>query len=250
MTPAEQVNAITAQALDELDRLRQPPFLFADVSAYQQVPDAALLTGPWVGAIVKATEGLHYAPDWFAHAWKAIGSRPELLRGWYHFLRFGLPGRDQADYALAAVERAGGYRAGEVSVLPVVDAERNKANLTASAQQVEDCVSAFAERIRERTGRGTLLYGRGAMRDLGIRSKMGCVGVWNPAYTAEMPMAGLEAWGLEDVVLWQYAGDRRGDASRHMLPLVSPVGGDCSVYVQGREKPTWDGLARRVCGGV
>lgn len=230
-----------------LDKLRQPPFLIADVSAWQPVPDPAKLTGPWVGALLKATEGLGYAPQWFVDAWRAIGTRPELLRGWYHFLRFSLPGDKQADYALAAVERAGGYRAGELSILPVVDVERNKANLTASAAQVEDCVEAFARRIRERTGRGTLLYGRGAMRDLGIRSKMGCVGVWNPAYTAEMPMTGLEAWGLDDVVMWQYS-DGKGDASRHMLPLKSPIGGDCSVYVDGARKPTWEGLLRRVCG--
>lgn len=244
MTTLEDAAAAGARGAAAKD----PPFLFADVSAYQQVPDAALLTGPWVGAIVKATEGLHYAPDWFGEAWRAIGARPELLRGWYHFLRFALPGRDQADYALAALERAGGYRPGEVSVLPVVDVERNKANLTASAAQVEDCVSAFAERIYERTGRRPLLYGRGAMRDLQIRSKMGCVGVWNPDYTAEMTMHGLEAWTLDDVVLWQYAGDGRGDAHRHMLPLVSPIGGDCSVYVDGARKPTWSGLLKRVCG--
>ena len=108
---------------------------------------------------------------------------------------------------------------------------------------------AFADRCYEVSGKRPLLYGRGAMRDLGIRSKMGCVGVWNPGYTAEMPMAGLEAWTLDDVVMWQYAGDGSGDASRHMLPLKSPIGGDCSVYVQGREKPTWSGLRRRL-GGV
>jgi GH25 family lysozyme M1 (1,4-beta-N-acetylmuramidase) len=226
---------------------RSPPFLFADVSAYQAVPDAALLTGPWCGAILKATEGLHYAPEWFVEAWRAISQRSELLRGWYHFLRFGLPGRDQADFALAHVERACGSSLGG-EILPVVDVERNKANLTASAAQVEDCVSAFAARIEERTGRGTLLYGRGAMRDLQIRSKMGCVGVWNPGYTAEMPMNGLEAWTVDDVVLWQYAGDRQGDASRHLLPLVSPIGGDCSVYVDGARKPTWESLRRRLCG--
>ena len=79
MTPAEQVEGITARALDELDKLREPPFLIADISAYQPVPDASKLTGPWVGAILKATEGLHYAPQWFIDAWRAIGTRPELL---------------------------------------------------------------------------------------------------------------------------------------------------------------------------
>ena len=93
-----------------------------------------------------------------------------------------------------------------------------------------------------------VVYATGAMRDLGIRSKMGCVGVWNPGYTAEMPMAGLEAWTLDDVVMWQYAGDGSGDASRHMLPLKSPIGGDCSVYVQGKERPEWGALKRRLCG--
>ena len=57
---------------------------------------------PWHGAIIKATEGLHYAPPWFGWNWDAIrsasGSRfgVDFFRGCYHYLRFDLGGIEQA----------------------------------------------------------------------------------------------------------------------------------------------------------
>ena len=87
-------------------------------------------------------------------------------------------------------------------------------------------------------GRQVMLYGRGAMRDLGINDRMGCSRVWNPAYTATMVRHGLEAWDLEDIVLWQYCGD--GSAAIASLPHSVPGFGACdiSVFVKGAQKPT------------
>ncbi len=83
-----------------------------------------------------------------------------------------------------------------------------------------------------------ILYGRGAMRDLGINDKMGCDLVWNPAYTAQMVTHGLEAFALEDIVLWQYCGD--GTAAIKTLPSTVPGFGPCdlSVFVKGAQAPT------------
>jgi hypothetical protein len=67
---------------------------------------------------------------------------------------------------------------------------------------------------------------------------MGCDLVWNPAYTSTMVLHGLEAWNLEDVVLWQYCGD--GTAAVANLPRSVPGFGTCdlSVFVKGAQRPT------------
>ena len=230
-----------------------PPYLFADLYEGDNAHPAwtALSTcPPFVGAIVKCTEGLHYAPEWFLTQWRGIkNAAPERygftwFRGAYHYLRFNEDGRAQADAYLAHVERAGGWGNGDI--LPIVDMERgpaNGANYGASEQQVIDTTSAWSERVREMTGREVMLYGRGLLRDLGIKDRMGCSRVWCPSYTAELVRHGLEAWTLDEIAMWQFSdGAGSGDASVHHLPLKSPIGGDVSVYIDGARKPTLERL--------
>jgi GH25 family lysozyme M1 (1,4-beta-N-acetylmuramidase) len=111
-------------------------------------------------------------------------------------------------------------------------------NRSATRQQVIDCVTACANRIREQTNRRVILYGRGAMGELNINNRMGCDLVWNPSYTTTMHLHGIEAWDLEDVVLWQYCGD--GTATVANLPHSVPGFGACdiSVFVKGAQRPT------------
>ena len=62
-------------------------------------------------------------------------------------------------------------------IVPIVDVERGgerNPNQRATAQQVIDCTSAWVNKVKETTGPPVCLYGRGAMRDLSITSKMGC----------------------------------------------------------------------------
>jgi len=49
----------------------------------------------------------------------------------------------------------------------------------------------------------------GAMRDKGIKSRMGCDWLWIPRYTATLPKQMYEraGWDLPKVALWQYCGD-------------------------------------------
>lgn len=237
-----------------------PPFVFVDLYSgdlggqpkWDVLPGLANVRG----VIVKAMEGTSlHDHGWFKEAWpkvKALGADQygtSWFRGAYLFVRFADSGVDQADAYLAAVEAAGGWESGDI--LPIVDVEQGgeqHANRQANAQMVTECVSTCAQRLREVTGRGVILYGRGAMRDLGIRDKMGCDVVWNPSYTKKMSRHGLEAWALDDIVLWQYCGD--GQATVENLPHELPGFGkvDLSVYVQGAEKPTLEALRRRLLG--
>jgi hypothetical protein len=237
-----------------------PPYLLVDLYPLDLGPrppwEVLARTPGYVGAIIKAMEGTGYRDGgWFAANWPAVqeagGDRyPDTwFRGAYLFLRFAVAGADQADAYLDAIDAAGGW--GDGDILPIIDVEQGgpqNPNRRASAQQVIDCTTDCADRIRERTGRRVMLYGRGAMRDLGITDHMGCDVVWNPAYTNPMVRNGLQSWDLDDIVLWQYCGD--GTAAFPKLPHSVPGFGhgkvDISVYIQGAEKPTLDEARRRL----
>lgn len=230
----------------------QPPFLIADASSWQgEDPPWRIIEQNCVGLILKATQGMHYAPDWFVRHWQRVrdigGERygQTWLRGAYHYLDFYTSGTRQADRFLAHVAKAGGWDHGDI--MPIVDVERGGANQDAHAQQVVDCVQEFAAQVKHEIGRNVILYGRGAMRDLAIRSKMGCVAVWNPGELEEMPLNGLTpTWKLDEIVMWQYSD---GKACKAKLPPRLPgwTGGlDLSVYVDGANKPTLESLRARL----
>ncbi|MCP4204256.1 MAG: hypothetical protein GY769_20255 [bacterium] len=56
----------------------------------------------------------------FERNWREAG-RVGFMRGFYHFFRGGLPGRDQANLAIAAVKRAGGMKRSDMP--PALDFE-------------------------------------------------------------------------------------------------------------------------------
>jgi GH25 family lysozyme M1 (1,4-beta-N-acetylmuramidase) len=242
-------------------------YLFVDVYALDLhgKPDWDVLvnTPKFFGAILKSTEGVHYdGGDWFKKNWPAVKTAgadrygKTWFRGAYHFLKFNQDGAQQADYYLANIDAAGGWDGGDI--IPIIDVElgndgsknpsKRNSNRDASAQQIIDCTSACAERLRSRTGRRVMLYGRGAMRDKAIKSRMSCDIVWNPSYTAKMVRNGLEAWNLSDIALWQYCGDGVAAFDEAKLPRSVPNFGkvDISVYIDGANKPTHDSLIARL----
>jgi GH25 family lysozyme M1 (1,4-beta-N-acetylmuramidase) len=227
-----------------------PPYLIVDQysgDSGPRPPWEKLVDSPtFYGAIVKAWEGTQFNDGgWFRNNWPAIrevgGDRygRSWFRGAYLFLKFMQSATEQADAYLSAVDEAGGWDSGDI--VPVVDVEqggKKNTNRQASAQQVIDCVTECASRLREQTGRRIMLYGRGAMRDLGINDRMGCDVVWNPSYTAKMVRNGLQAWDLEEIVLWQYCGDNF--AANKNLPNTAPgfAKVDISVFIKGAQRPT------------
>lgn len=184
------------------------------------------------GAIIKATEGTYYnGGKWFKDNWKAIsphytGARTTPWhRGCYHFLKFNQDGDTQAKYYLQAVRDAGGWE--QSDLLPIVDVELGGAgdsNQKATAAQVVGVTTAFATRVLKETGRPVTLYGNGAMRDLGITSRMGCEYIWVPRYTSTLPAVTYEraGWTKDRLLFWQYCGD--GEAYLPGYPRTSPLG--------------------------
>jgi GH25 family lysozyme M1 (1,4-beta-N-acetylmuramidase) len=228
------------------------PYLFVDLYSLDdgalvgKHPDWHVLANAksYFGAILKAWDGKSFNDGgWFQKHWPAVRAAAaekygnSWFRGAYLFLEFAQSGAEQADAYLRAVDSAGGWGPGDI--LAIIDAEQGREarpaangkpavaahpNRSASKQQVIDCVTECANRIRDRTGRRVILYGRGLMRDLGINVRMGCDLVWNPAYTPTMVVHGLEAWDLEDVVLWQYCGDGTAVPKPDIFSLLSVAG--------------------------
>ena len=243
-----------------------PPFLFVDIYAQDlgAKPPWAMAMDDCYGAIIKCTEstgGYQYTP-WFIDNWKRLivlaGERygRTWFRGAYHFLTFAKSGAAQADYYLDTINKAGGWEHGDLHAIVDVElgGERNP-NQRASAQQIIDCTSAFATRVKSVSGSKVILYGRGAMRDKEINSKMNCDLVWNPSYTERMVTNGLVTvdgkpgpWKLDEIVMWQFSGDGVGDSSVHHLPLSPDDFGkvDMSVYVEGANKPSLASMRSRL----
>ncbi|HEY3735620.1 MAG TPA: GH25 family lysozyme, partial [Streptosporangiaceae bacterium] len=124
------------------------------------------------GVILKAWDGPQYNDGgWFAANWPAVREAGAArygvswFRGAYLFLRFAASGSAQADAYLKAIDQAGGWDSGDI--IPIIDVElgdtKNPANLNgkATAQQVIDCTTQCANRIRAVTGKRIMLYGRG-----------------------------------------------------------------------------------------
>lgn len=222
-----------------------------------------------IGCIIKASQGLSWGASneaWFKRGWQEIkrvgGERygKDWFRGAYHFLTFKRDGAAQADYFLKLVEQAGGWDVGDI--MPIVDAEeggqgdwaggekleaiKDPAKRKRLANEVIECVSKFADRVKQKTGLRVMLYGRGIMRDLGISDRMKCDGVANPAYTKVMPDMSKYGWPLSDVLLWQLCGD--GVVYSPGFPSEIPGWGkeDYSVYVDGANKTDLVSFRRRV----
>jgi hypothetical protein len=238
---------------------RPGPFYFGDLYwAEGDTPNFAesAKDPKWCGFILKATQGTLYSKaPWFIknlpRAKAAGGARlgKDWFVGAYHYLNFHQRGLHQADYFLSVCKKAGVKWDDGTMICPVVDVERGKpggSNYAASKALVMECVAEFAARVRAKTGRRVAMYGRGAMRDLGITSKMGCDWVWNPAYTKTMTTNGLiPPWSLDDINLWQYCGAGEGGVAVG-YPTECPGLGrlDISKYIDGPRPTTLSALRR------
>lgn len=182
------------------------PFFIPDVSAWQgnDLNYETIATTPnHVGCIVKATQGVSYAPPWFRENWPRVraagGARfgRSWFRGCYHYAEPTPSGTAQADYLLKAVDRAGGW--GEGDMPPAWDLEGEK---WTSRQQIIDVSSQFAERIKQRLGKAPILYTGSTWRQFGVKERAGFEVLWTPHMDLMVPFG----WPNASVILHQYVG--------------------------------------------
>jgi GH25 family lysozyme M1 (1,4-beta-N-acetylmuramidase) len=189
---------------------------------------------PWHGAILKATQGTYYdGAAWFDSNWRAVsaagGARygVDWFRGAYHYLDIRIDGAAQADFFLKAVARAGGWDAGDL--WPMVDVERAGQRGEINAARIIDCVTAFVERVRDSTGRDTMLYGGSFLAEQGITERMGAKWLAIARYTPTLPSMVITriGWDLASLALWQYCGD--GVAELSGYPREAPGCGKVDI---------------------
>lgn len=229
-----------------------------------------------VGAILKATEGISYRyTDWFVREgrraremWQGRLGRDRFM-GSYHYLQLRRDGAKQAEYFVRTMEKINMPQGG-VDIHPALDFEqggqvgffpsdcpkdeegRHMLHLLPDgvkrdlAKRAMETVRKCAERFRELTGFKPMLYGRGLQRDLGMTTirgytqdqlRMGCVKVWNPAYTSKIVRMEAYGWPIEDVPLWQYCGG--GDEAHAKLPNGIPGFSDdvdLNVHIDGSNR--------------
>lgn len=211
MSPVPAPAPVTVTSVDPL---------FVDVYAGDGPKDwkAFCAAGPpWSGAIFKCSQGTYYRPKEFAKERRAFlyaaGDRHggTLFDGAYHYLDLSLDGGIQADYAMLAVDRAGGDKRGTLWLM--VDVERGGQRIRRPGRAlVEDRVHGFARRYEQITGRKATLYGGELLRDVGITSLLGCGRLAVALYGAELhgqhesTVAFLRRTGsdLSHLLLWQY----------------------------------------------
>jgi len=232
------------------------PILFVDCywGDHGKIPNfAAVANEPnYYGVVLKATQGTSYGhDDWFLNNWQRVrlsgGDRygSSWFRGCYHYLVIRRDPVRQADYYLSTVQRAGGWGLGDF--LPIVDVEEGQENEGCSKQEVVDCTSRFAERIRERMGVGAILYAGSYLRALKITEHMGCVGLWTARYGPELgDKAANIGWSIDDVFAWQYAGDHPSNLPKGLPWGIPGFGkGDTSVVINGKQRSSLQGVRDR-----
>ena len=199
-------------------------------------------------AFIKATGaeiGRCFTDPQFAKNWP--GARMAgIPRGAYHFMHGRLSGREQAEYYLDAVDKAGGFAPGDL--LPVVDAEWPKEG---GALFLINELWKYAEVIRQEIGVEPIIYtGAWYWNPIpGDKSQASASPLWLAGYTPNMPKA-PEPW--IDVDVWQFTDKGRVagittnvDLNRMIVPLSSLViGGRPS---QPSEMPEMS-VIRRIIG--
>lgn len=188
-------------------------FFLPDLSSWQgNAPnfDAIAAAPDMVGCIIKSSQGLGpgVSPDqghsltWFKDNWPRVraagGARygTRWFRGLYHYATT-TSGAAQADYVLQAVDRAGGWGAGDLP--PAWDLE---GAAWSSAQQIIDVSSTFADRIKQRLGRSPILYTGSIWRKFGVKDRAG----FNALWTTHMDLMEAFGWTNASVILHQYVG--------------------------------------------
>lgn len=207
-----------------------------DIGGKPDWPKLVAAGPPWHGAIIKASEGVggnvkwqREGAVWTRANWPAIrtaaGDRygVDFWRGAYHYLLTRGDGRAQAEHYLRTIEDAGGWDQGDI--FPIVDVEEGSGNDGTPKQQVIDCTTAWAEKVKIETGRDVILYAGHWVVELGIRDRMGCALLIYAAYTARLNAAtSYAALGrqLSELWGWQYCGDGQGYVQGY--PMRSPIG--------------------------
>lgn len=188
---------------------------------------------PWCGLGMKISEGTYYPrdkqADWINKYWAQIpvaaGARfgVDFFRWGYHYFRVDEDPIEQGEKYLTTVEKAGGFKHGDM--LPMIDVETSENPPHGPAQRVIDGVTEFAEFMLKNLGCRPLLYAGSYLRDLDITDHMGCAFLSTAAYGSTLParLYNEIGWSIDQLESWQYQGTESysGPAG---YPRLCPIG--------------------------
>lgn len=221
---------------------------------------------PWIGSIVKASEGLGFVSSWFGDQWRRLRElAPDRygstwFRGAYHYIRLDQDPIKQAHAFLGQIQAAGGLDSGD---LLMIDVEGANQPLVTGSQIVAD-VSTFVAEVKRETGKRIVLYGNIFLAEHGVTDHCGCDALIVARYTATLPPviynrigwtwsndAGAE---LPTLLGWQYCGSGQrgefmGDTSVTGYPTRTPIGiCDTTALIGAGGGDGGLELLKRVCG--
>ncbi len=163
---------------------------FADISHHQGVVDLAKYKAAGHDRIImKATEGTGFTDPLFNSNWVEAG-RLGLKRTAYHFQRARFNGADEFDHFYAAVQEAGGLRAGDWLCL---DTEDTDTPSRGAANAKEFTARAVARGVKE----GLVYTGRWYGLPNGIKATIFPTGwrkLWISDYTPGQADTAVELW--------------------------------------------------------
>lgn len=205
----------------------------------------------YLGAVLKATEGTALSAaeiDWFKYNWDLLlrlggadyGSF--WFRGCYHFLDLSAhhaSGGEQADYYIETVHQAGGLLGGDLP--PILDVEFNKHQPNPAVEDVVKTASEWAERVRKKLKRKTVLYR--SVTDSGPKTKsyMKCSYLWAKRYNSrlntENPDWSTKSVGWPSSAMWQYTNGEYAHVPTGYpthAPGIGPIYQSVFQYGKGR----------------
>ena len=205
-----------------------------DLGGHPDWPKLVEAGYPWIGAGLKASEGL-YASPWFVVQWQKLVTLVPVARvgvDWwqyaYHYARVADDAIKQAHVFLGNASKAGI----DLSALwSMVDVESANNPEKPGRAHLEDWVSTFAAEILKETGRKPTLYGNVYLAENGVQSTCGCDTLIVARYSQTLPPVIYNrigwTWSAEPDVEpptllgWQGVGDGLGYWSQ---PTLSPLG--------------------------
>ena len=154
-------------------------------------------------AYVKASQGRSSVDPRYARN-LSRARRHGLSVGSYHFYDYRVGGRAQADHFVEVMARHHGL---DDALPPAVDVECLDALGPADQSYVRTQLRAFADRVRELTGRSVMIYtGRWAWREVtGDASTFGDLPLWIACWTC--PSGPSMPPGWQDWLFWQTGSD-------------------------------------------
>lgn len=178
-----------------------------DVAEHQgQIDWKAVAASGRTFAYARATEGLNDPDPTFARNWAQMRSAG-IARGAYHFAR-PCKGRDphaEVKEFLAAVDRAGGFRPGDL--VPMLDMEAfGTTGAPLSPQDTLEWARAFVHDLHGKVGRMPVIYTGSFWRDAmgNPADDLGCK-LWLAAYVKSPTKWIPAAWADRGWLMWQHS---------------------------------------------